>query len=386
MQLQNLIESLLYEEESTELDFKRDQYPFDGADDRLKGELLKDILAFTNAWRRADAYILIGIQDIKGGRSVVEGVTTHLDDAKLQQFVNSKTSRPINFSYSALEFEGKQIALIRIPLQERPVFLLRDFGGLAKHQVYLRRGSSTAIALPDEIARMGVLIDEASSRSPQLSSNIVCGGGDERSATSLELRTEPLIPPANDTIPSFKFPGSNVADGLSIRSMIPANEEYYKQLAEYVRFHSALRPFRLSVSNAGTAVAMDVKLVIEAIDPERKFELVHQSDKPERPRKESLATIGMLSKISSPKPDVECAYSRDRWRIKVTLGKIQAKDTVVSSNVIFVGANSSGELKFDVKIFSDDLPAPAQGMLSLSFEASPRPLSVAELTNGRFES
>ena len=53
-----LFEALLFEEESETLDFKRDQYRFDNATDEEKSELLKDILAFANAWRRADAYIL----------------------------------------------------------------------------------------------------------------------------------------------------------------------------------------------------------------------------------------------------------------------------------------------------------------------------------------
>jgi hypothetical protein len=46
-----LVERLLYEEESSELDFKREQYRFIGASDNDKGELLKDVLAFANSWR-----------------------------------------------------------------------------------------------------------------------------------------------------------------------------------------------------------------------------------------------------------------------------------------------------------------------------------------------
>lgn len=130
MDIQALIESLLFEEEGTELDFKREQYRFEGVDDRQKSELLKDIVAFANAWRRTDAYILIGVQEVKGGRSTVLGVSNHLEDAQLQQFVNSKTNRPVDFSYTPIEFEGKQIAIIRIPQQERPIFLTKDFGPL----------------------------------------------------------------------------------------------------------------------------------------------------------------------------------------------------------------------------------------------------------------
>jgi predicted HTH transcriptional regulator len=116
-----LIESLLLEEESATLDFKQDQYPFANASDEDKSELLKDILAFTNAFRRSDAFILIGVRDIKGGRGEVVGISEQIDDAHLQQFVNSKTQRPVSFTYKAAEHDGLPIAIIHIPLQFRPV-------------------------------------------------------------------------------------------------------------------------------------------------------------------------------------------------------------------------------------------------------------------------
>jgi hypothetical protein len=94
----NLFEVLLYQDESETLDFKEDQYAFDGATDIQKCELLKDILAFANSWRREDAYILIGVREVRGGRSVVCGASSHLLNRNLQQFVNSKINRPVTFS------------------------------------------------------------------------------------------------------------------------------------------------------------------------------------------------------------------------------------------------------------------------------------------------
>lgn len=149
-----LLDSLMHEEESNTLDFKRDQYKFIHASDTEKAELLKDILAFCNAFRRADAYIIIGVDEVKGGESIVVGVAELLDDAQIQQFVNGKTQKPIYFSYKNVPFKGKQIALINIPVQQRPIYLKQDYGGLKKNVVYLRRGSSTAEATPEEIADM----------------------------------------------------------------------------------------------------------------------------------------------------------------------------------------------------------------------------------------
>ena len=152
------------------LDFKRDQYAFVGADDRTKSELLKDILAFANSWRHATAYILIGVEENPGHRCRVVGINAHLDDADVQQFVNSKTNRPVDLICRQVYFEGADIGIVEIPEQERPTFLNRRYGKLDENAVYIRRGSSTTIARPDEIAKMGsVLIGAVPIVAPQLS-------------------------------------------------------------------------------------------------------------------------------------------------------------------------------------------------------------------------
>lgn len=154
-----LMEQLLHEGESSALDYKRDQYPFVGATDEDKSELLKDILAFANGWRHADGYVLIGVDEVAGGRSTVVGINHHLPENDLQQFVNSKTSRPATFSYRAYPFEGKQVGVITIPQQDRPIYLTKSYGRLQRHVVYYRQGTTTAVASPDDIARMGAPIE-----------------------------------------------------------------------------------------------------------------------------------------------------------------------------------------------------------------------------------
>jgi hypothetical protein len=164
----SLFESLLHEEEGTSLDFKRDQYSFVGSTDDIKSELLKDVLAFANAWRRTDAYILIGVEEVKGGRSKVRGVSQQLNDNDLQQFVNSKTQQPIGFSYEAFSSEGVPVGIIQVFVQDRPFFLKTQYGRVQANTVYLRRGSSTDIALPDEVALMGTSLGDGTNRRAEL--------------------------------------------------------------------------------------------------------------------------------------------------------------------------------------------------------------------------
>ena len=161
-----LLENLLHQSEGTSLDFKSAQYPFDYANDGEKAELLKDILAFANSWRTTTAYILVGVEEVMGGRSNVVGVQTHLDDAILHQFVNAKTQRPVEFSYQVVPIKGTTIGVIEIPLQKRPTHLKQRFARLTPDTVFIRDGSSTRVATPDEIAKMGA--EEILGATPQL--------------------------------------------------------------------------------------------------------------------------------------------------------------------------------------------------------------------------
>jgi hypothetical protein len=150
-----LFESLLYRGESETLDFKVDQYSFEKATDEEKSELLKDILAFANAWRDSDAHILIGVQENRGTKAAVLGVTKQLEDHAVHEFVNGKTQKPVTFSYEVFPFGAMQCGIIQVPVQERPFYLRKDFGRLKANEVYIRRGSATGKATPDEIADMG---------------------------------------------------------------------------------------------------------------------------------------------------------------------------------------------------------------------------------------
>ena len=123
-----VLESLLNMEEGPTLDFKRTQYRFDKASDEDKSELLKDILAFVNTQRYRTAYILVGVEELKGGRSKVVGVDNHLEDANLHQFFSNKTNRPVEFSYFPYQAEGVDIGVLNIPIQDRPVYIRKKFG------------------------------------------------------------------------------------------------------------------------------------------------------------------------------------------------------------------------------------------------------------------
>jgi hypothetical protein len=149
------LSALLQRSEGDTLDFKRDNYRFRNATDDEKSELLKDILSLANAWKATDGSIIIGVEETNGKATNVCGVAPELNDSAVQQFVNSKTNRPVAFAVEHAEHEGAQLTIIRIAQkQSRPIFLNKGYGRLKKNVVYIRHGSSTEEASPDEIAEM----------------------------------------------------------------------------------------------------------------------------------------------------------------------------------------------------------------------------------------
>jgi hypothetical protein len=91
------------------------------------------------------------------GKSFITGIVAnaHLDDQSLQQFVCSKTNRPVPFSYFPFPVGRQQIGVLMFPVtNQRPFYLNSDFGLLKRNVVYIRRGSSTAEASPDEVLSM----------------------------------------------------------------------------------------------------------------------------------------------------------------------------------------------------------------------------------------
>lgn len=271
-----LIEALLYEEESSELDFKSEQYPFLKADDNKKSELLKDILAFTNAWRRTDAYILIGIREVKGGKNEITGITEPLDDASLQQFVNSKTQQPITFSYRNLSFEDKNIAIIHISLHKRPIYLKKDFGKIKKETVYIRRGSSTTIVKPDEIAKMGTDF-QPHFKQPELKISFANPRDRTLKTDRPKITSTELITPKLSDIPDYSRRETNSSRNLILgisQAQIThhENRNYYRELTKFTQVNRLVTPLYIAISNSGSVTANDVR--IEMSFPHRNREII----------------------------------------------------------------------------------------------------------------
>lgn len=382
MSTEELINSLLYEEESTTLDFKSEQYKFVKAQDWEKAELLKDIVAFSNAWRRSDAYILIGVKELKGGKSLIEGISDDLDDAQLQQFIQSKINKPIHFSYLTTEMEGKKVALITIPVQSRPVFLRKDFARLKANTVYVRRGSSTSIALPDEIASMGSSDNGEIKKSPKLKAFIVSGEHDEIQLDSIIQSVLLVKIPGKDEFPTYGEPDYPPQfRHLAITSTLLGgkNKGYYYEFAEYVRQIHSFFALKIGVKNEGNLVARDVRAVVDFQGLPEGSVVFHERRIPERPKPET--DVPYLHNFNNAPAiyDLSIKTIPEGYRANFDLGKLQSKDSLVCSEYLCLKITDSCQISASVTIYSDDLEIPEKLNLIINVSAEVKNYSINEI-------
>ena len=366
----NLMEHLLYEEESVELDFKGEQYEFIKADNESKSELLKDIIAFVNAWRRSTAYILIGIEEIKGSRSKVVGTSTSLDDAALQQFVNSKTQRPVEFSYQSFYFEGADVGIIEIPVQERPIYLNKDFGKLKKETVYLRRGSATVIATPDEIARMGRSNILEGSESPvdlRLEWAAIDKKRDLSSTCSVySLNLQPRLP-SN----TFDDPKRSGPYGISLTDPY-ANRRYSQELISFTVNSDFFTSLGLSINNDSSAVARRLRFV-GSIMKSPGIEI--RDGLPSAPSRR-LYVVPRI--VTNPEVPIRLKEYGDRWEVIIDFGDIRPHERAYTTEVIHVGSKESKVARLEGEILGDNIPVPIACTLEIHFETEQRAMTAAD--------
>lgn len=365
----SLVERLLNEEEGVALDFKRDQYPFVGATDDDKSELLKDILAFANSWRRADAYILIGVEDVKGGRGNILGVASHLDDAQLQQFVNSKVQRPLRFAYAPVRIDGKEVGVIHIPSQERPLYLNRDFGRLSASAVYIRRGSSTDLARPDEVARMGRGEDDES----DIVLDVFFADPGRRAPVTPAISSVVLTPPNRIDIPDYK--GKRDPYGINMRT---ANGNYFRELVRFTCLRHLLAPVHLGIRNTGRTTAHDVRIEARIAGADAGVVVMDDDEFPEIPQPE-YELVAQHALQARRTLDLDTRRVEDAWLIQARADKVQPEAAVWLRDPFYLGSRATTDVTLEITVFADNLPVPHRQTLNVPITATSETVDLARI-------
>lgn len=359
------IEELLHEEEGPSLDFKREQYRFIGASDHEKSELLKDILSFANAWRRSTAYILVGVEEVKGGRSKPVGVSQHFDDSDLQQFVQGKVNGPLNFSYEAMEVDSKPVGVYEIPVQaeERPFYMTQDYGHLDEEDIPIRRGSSTEYASPDEVKKMGQSI-EASHTQPALK----VGMGFEEDEKILEspIRFESDILSIDGGIKEIPNYSSD-----SFYNAPMDNTDYYRDLARFVqRCHSEVK-INAYIENLGSETLNEphVKLIFP-----KKDGLILSVEPIEKPSRSIAGGITPIQRQLQEKDEALKKPINEHTIIRLPFDNVYSKDRSWSP-AFYIGSTEDTKIDCEARVFADNINEPIQETLGFEITSNRREFS-----------
>jgi len=365
---QAILEGLLYQSESETLDFKVAQYHFDKVTNEQKSELLKDILAFANAWRQSDAFILIGVEEVKGGRGVVRGIADHLLNRNLQQFVHSKTNRPVSFAYSNEILDGIEIGVISVPIQDRPVCLKKDFGNLKANVVYIRRGDTTGEADPDEVFRMGSTASPLAGQ-PLLEFDLVEPDMRRKLGTEVQLESISVKLPPQKQIPKF-------GNGSPLYEQGFPNRNYYIELAQFARDTTFLCPLGIAITNTSTTCAEGV-IVTMQIEC-NGLVVMDEGHLPSQPEKSLIVPLSRQM-LRNPEPTLSVVTLPGGFEIRAEIGTIQAGRTEWSTDVFYIGARENREIEAYATVFANNLRVPISVVLKIGIKAASRSLEPHDL-------
>jgi hypothetical protein len=380
------LEILLNKVESDTLDFKAQQYRFYGATDDDKSELLKDILAFANGWKETDAHIIIGIDEKDGRAATVTGVSVHLADNDVQQFVNGKTNKAVTLAVETVPHSGVELDVIRIAqAQTRPIYCRRGFGKLREGTVYVRRGSSTAVADPDEVSAMG-RTDAVAQLTTIPTLAIEFGNPDERvrfgtdhvmtSVSLLDAPTEaPRVHPRQPEYPWLGgFPASAVATSIEIVDPLAPKPQDWIRFLKRCAF---LNPLGFWLNNTGTRNVTNARIEIRFPRVEG-LEIVKRADGPKRPS----YGVGSIE-WQHIRDSLQLHMEPDAFVVEFEHERLLPKAQVWSAGLVYVGSSASVQCACDVSVFADNLANPIKTELTLRVEAIRRVYTQDELRQAK---
>jgi hypothetical protein len=353
--INELLDSLRYRSEGTDIDFKSKQYRFSGASEKEKSELLKDILAIANAWRDGVGYILIGFQDQRPNPASVVGIGDSIDDAALQQFVNGKVKPKLTFKYEEHLYDGHTIGVITIPKQQRAFYLSNAYGGLKSNVVYVRRGSSTDEAEPREIVQMTL---EDSGRREMRVELLVLDRSNQKLAETFAL-TYLQFP---DRLPNFESAQkANGADDVIFYQSGNENRNFWREYAKFARIRHACIEMKFVVQNVSQMQLSNAKLEVkvEALD-RQSFEMFAGSDLPDQPEPTwDLNTLNFgVPKRHDPRFIIdESGTSRI---CSVRFGSLLPGEDCTSADSLAIVPNGPGKFRLCFRILGGELAEPRQ--------------------------
>jgi hypothetical protein len=136
--MRELEDTIRYENENTNLDFKAIQYKKDKYE-----SFLKDLISMANAKSSEDRFIIVGVNHKSNGDRDIIGIKEDfVDEAIYQQIITENVEPEIEFKYYPYEIDSIKLGVFHIHNCINPPYMLKkDFGKLKKGDSFIRKGS-----------------------------------------------------------------------------------------------------------------------------------------------------------------------------------------------------------------------------------------------------
>lgn len=174
----NIDDIIEFEEENTNLDFKKEEYRKENYD-----SLIKDVMSMANANTTGIKRIIIGVKHKFGKEREIIGLDSLTDQAVFENIIQDNIEPNINFRYYPYNYKGKLLGIIEINNNfDKPYMTKKQRGSLKEHETWIRKGSRQSIATRDDVIAM-----IESRKSSNLQNNTIIGFG-KKLENSIEVR------------------------------------------------------------------------------------------------------------------------------------------------------------------------------------------------------
>lgn len=368
-----LLDSLMYRSEDSSLDFKQAQYVFSRKDvpsqldkqqaaaylENKKSELLKDMLAMANSWRDGPGYILLGVREARGGLPEVVGIPAEdmHDDAHFQQFIAVRVNAPLAFSYACRPYRGAVIGVISVPAkQQRPFYAKERFGGVEAGVVYVRRGSSTVVARPEEVATMGVSNLQLAAP-PNVAIDLMAEAGGRLADAKIEVCV-PDFGAAICDLPDFKFAATAFLPPL-------ANSNFIRELAEDIRTTKQGVGVLAVLENLSGFAITELELHVQARQQDVALSLQEGGTTVDAPSD----TLFRFETHASQAPSIEIRRQDGRDTAVVHIARILPRQRRAAADHFCIFPVRNGPMVVTTKLFATELPEPIKFEVELDVVA-----------------
>ena len=145
-----LDEMIEFENESTVLDFKREEYRSQEYE-----RLIKDVMSMANAPINQTKYIIIGVKDIPGEDKQFQGLDYITDQANLENIIQENIEPIVKFKYYSYDYKGIMLGIMEIyGNNDQPYMMKKDYKNLCKGDIWIRKGTRQSRANREDLDRM----------------------------------------------------------------------------------------------------------------------------------------------------------------------------------------------------------------------------------------